>query len=205
LINKFLELFIAWVLVVIAKFGYLGIFVTMALESAAIPIPSEIVLPFSGFLAARGSLNFSLVVLTATLANLAGASILYLIGFYGGRVVLERYGKYIFIRTEEVDRVDRWFSKNQSWTMLVARLVPGVRTFSSLVIGAAEGIKFYKFLFYTFIGSLIWNLILTYAGFWAGDNWNFLHPYFQKAEVVIGVAIALGIIIFIYTHIKRRK
>lgn len=203
--TNLIELIIAWVLIVIAKFGYLGIFVTMTLESAAIPIPSEIVLPFGGFLVANGSLDFSLVVLTATVANLIGASVIYFVGLYGGRVILERYGKYVFIREEEIARVDRWFVKNQSWTTFVARIVPGVRTFSSLVIGAAEGVSFYKFLFYTFLGSLLWNFALVYAGFWAGANWNFLHPYFQKAELIIGLVVVLSLLIFIYKHLKRRK
>lgn len=189
-------------MIVIAKFGYLGIFVTMTLESAAIPIPSEIVLPFGGFLAANGTLSFWPVVLVATLANLTGASILYFIGFYGGRAMLDRYGKYVFIHEKDIIKIDRWFSRNQSWTTLAARLMPGIRTFSSAIIGAAKGIRFFKFLFYTFAGSLIWNFVLAYAGFWAGDNWNFLHPYFQRAEIIIGLAIGFGVIFFLYKHIK---
>src|SRR5688572_23150850 len=116
MISHFVELVTAWILIIITRFGYTGIFVTMTLESAAIPIPSEIVLPFSGYLAASGQLNFWFVVIVATMANLAGAIVLYFVGFYGGRVLLERYGKYVFIHQEEIERIDRWFAKNQSWT-----------------------------------------------------------------------------------------
>lgn len=201
--TNFLELIIAWILIIIARFGYLGIFVMMMLESAAIPIPSEIVLPFSGFLAGNGTLSLSLVVLVATVANLIGASLLYFVGFYAGRAVLEHYGRYIFIHQDDITKLDRWFLKNQSWTTFVSRLMPGVRTFNSLVIGTMEGVRFYKFLSYTFLGSLVWNFALAYAGFWAGSNWNFLHPYFQKIEILIGIAVICGIIFFVYHHIKK--
>ena len=205
MISYFIELITEWILAIITRFGYTGIFVTMALESAAISIPSEVVLPFSGFLSSRGELNFWLVVIVASLANLVGSIFIYWVGYYGGRPLLERYGKYVFLHRQEIDKMDRWLAKYQSWAAFFTRLIPALRTFSSLIIGAAKGINFAKFAVFTFLGSFIWNLLLAYAGFVAGENWDFLHPYFEKAHNVIAAAIILIVAAFVYRHFKKGR
>lgn len=184
------------------KFGYWGIFLMMTLESAAIPIPSEVVLPFSGFLASSGHLYFWLVVFVATLANLTGATIIYFVGFFGGRAILERYGKYVLISAESISRMDRWLARYEAHVAFFSRLLPGVRTFSSLLIGAGK-INFKKFLWYTLAGSFIWNLPLTYVGFITGNNWDFLRPYFQKFELVILAAILIVAILFVFRQVHK--
>jgi membrane protein DedA with SNARE-associated domain len=184
------------------KFGYGGIFLTMALESAAIPIPSEIVLPFGGFLASGGSLSFWLVVLTATLANLAGGTAIYFVGLFGGRAILERYGKYVLVSSASISKMDHWLKHYGSHTAFFSRLLPGVRTFSSLVIGAGK-VNFNKFFWYTLAGSFLWNLPLAYAGFAAGSHWNFLQPYFRKFELIILAAIIVAIILFIFKQVHK--
>ena len=139
-----IEQIISWALALVSKFGYGGIFFTMMLESAAIPIPSEVVLPFSGFLASSGRLNFWLVVFVATLANLAGSTILYWVGFFGGQPILEKYGKYALIHRDDIQKLDRWLKKYGAKLAFVSRLLPGIRTFSSIVLGTGR-LNFNKF------------------------------------------------------------
>ncbi len=196
------EQIISWGVGLVDKFDYWGIFFTMALESAAIPIPSEVVLPFGGFLASSGHLHFWLVVFTATIANLVGATMIYLVGLFGGRAVLERYGKYVFVSAESISRMDNWLAKYGAHTAFFSRLLPGIRTFSSLIIGAGR-VSFGKFFGYTFAGSFLWNLPLAYVGFVAGKNWDFLRPYFQKFELAILAVILIIVILFIFRQIHK--
>ncbi|MBI2063694.1 MAG: DedA family protein [Candidatus Yanofskybacteria bacterium] len=174
----------------------------MMLESAAIPIPSEVVLPFGGFLASSGQLNFWLVVLVATLANLAGSIILYWIGFFGGQPVLERYGKYVLIHRGDIARLDRWLGKYGAKLAFVSRLLPGVRTFSSVVLGVGR-LNFNSFFGYTLSGSFIWNLSLAYIGLIMGENWNILRPYFHKFDLVIVILILIAAVVFVRKHLRR--
>ncbi len=198
------EQIISWAMGLVDKFGYWGIFFTMALESAAIPIPSEVVLPFGGFLASSGHLHFWLIVFVATLANLTGAVVIYFVGLFGGRAVLERYGKYVFISAESVLRMDNWLERYGAHTAFFSRLLPGVRTFSSLIIGAGR-VNFGKFFGYTLAGSFLWNFPLVYAGLIAGKNWDFLRPYFQKFELVILAAILIVVILFVFRQIHKLR
>ena len=199
-----IEQIISWALALVSKFGYGGIFFTMMLESAAIPIPSEVVLPFSGFLASSGRLNFWLVVFVATLANLAGSTILYWVGFFGGQPILEKYGKYALIHRDDIQKLDSWLKKYGAKLAFVSRLLPGIRTFSSIVLGTGR-LNFNKFFWYTFFGSFIWNLPLAYVGLVTGKNWNVLRPYFHKFELVILAAIVIAVILFIFKHVHRFK
>lgn len=199
-----LEKIVSWALSLISAFGYGGIFLTMGLESALVPIPSEIVLPFSGFLASTGRFNLWLVVAIATLANLTGALVVYWIGFWGGQPVLERYGRFFLIHKDDISKMDSWLEKYEARIAFFSRLLPGVRTFSSLIIGVSR-VNVLKFITYTVAGSFIWNLGLAYIGFFAGEKWNFLVPYFRRFEIIIGLVIILGIIYFVYQHLKRFK
>lgn len=185
----------------IGKAGYAGLFFLSALESAAIPIPSEVVLPFSGFLAASGQFNFWAVVLLATLANLAGSLVLYAIGRSGGRWLLERYGKYVLIRHGDLEAWDRWFNHHGPATVFWSRMLPLVRTFVSLPAGIAE-MNVSRFTIYTTLGSLPWNFALAYVGYTAGEHWDFLHPYFQKFDyAIVGIIIVMAVW-YIWRHKK---
>lgn len=197
-----LEGIITWALSLVEKFGYGGIFLTMALESAAVPIPSEVIVPFGGFLASSGNLNFWPVVLAATLANLAGGAVIYFVGLWGGRPLIERYGKYVLIHQDDISKVDGWLSRYGVQAVFFSRLLPGIRTFSSLIIGAGR-VNFNKFFWYTLLGSFLWNLPLTYAGFFAGSHWDFLGPYFHKFELVILAVIVIAVILFVFRHIHE--
>jgi len=192
-----------WALNVINQSGYFGIFILSALESAAIPIPSEVVVPFSGFLAQQGRFSFYLVVIVATIANTVGAFVLYLISLKGGRWILEKYGKYVLISSHELDHADKIFFKYGSKIVFIGRILPVIRTFISIPAGVAR-MNFSKFILYTTLGSLPWNFILALVGFKAGENWDLLLSYFEKFNSVIIIALVLLVVWYVVRHIKRK-
>lgn len=181
LISGYVTGFISWI-------GYAGIFLLMAAESACIPIASEITLPFSGFAVQQGNLNFWLVVLAGTFGCLAGSLISYYVGFYGGRPILERYGKYILIQKHDLDRADMWFAKYGNNAVFFSRMLPIVRTFISLPAGIAR-LEIKRFVLYSFIGSLPWCIALTYAGVILGNNWGLLDHYGLYVDIIIIIGI----------------
>lgn len=200
---ELIEIISTWALRIIDETGYTGIFILSALESAAVPIPSEIVVPFSGFLAQQGRFVLWVVVILVSLANLVGSIGIYWIARIFGRPVLERFGKYIFISKHDLDEVDALFKKNGSKFVFIGRILPVIRTFISVPAGVAK-MNFWKFSFYTYFGSLPWNFGLALVGFKAGENWDFLSPYFRKFDFVIIGAIIILVIWYIYRHMKRK-
>ncbi len=201
---EILDFFVSLGIGLVEKFGYFGIFVTMALESAAIPIPSEIVVPLGGFNAGLGVMNVWLVAVVATLANLFGAILLYGVGFFGGRPILERWGKYVLVHSDDLGKMDAWLLRHEAGAVFFSRILPGVRTFASLVFGAGRA-KFLPFIWLTAAGSFIWNLALVYAGFWMGENWTQLRNYFERFEMVIAILFAFAVIGFIFKHFRKRR
>ncbi len=189
---------------VIDKTGYVGVFILSALESAAIPIPSEIVVPFAGFLASSGRFGFWSVVMITTVANLVGAIFLFLLSRAGLRWLLEKYGKYFFVHARDLQRADAWFSKYGSRAVFFSRILPVIRTFIPLSAGVAR-MNFTKFVILTFLGSLPWNLGLAYVGFKAGNNWTVLHPYFQKLNYIIILVLVVVVIRYIWKHKKTNS
>lgn len=187
----------------IQRFGYFGIFLTMTMESAGILIPSEIVVPFSGFLAGQDKLNLWIVIFIAALANLTGSIILYLIGFSGGRWFLFKYGKYILIKKEDLEKADNWFQRYGSKAIFFSRLIPIIRTFISLPAGVTK-LNFGQFLIFTFFGSLLWNFWLAYFGFLAGENWEYLSYIFRKLDFILVFLIIFLMIFYIFKHNKKR-
>lgn len=189
---------------VISQTGYGGITFLMALESACIPIPSEIIMPFSGFLVFEGRFIFWQVVLWGAIGNLIGSIAAYLVGYYGGRPLIEKYGKYLLISFHDLEKADQWFNKYGQSTVFFSRLLPVIRTFISLPAGISR-MDFKKFSFYTLAGSLLWSFVLTYAGVIMGKNWTALEIYFRKFQWVIGGLIVLVIIWWIWRHISNLK
>ncbi len=191
-----------WALNIIDQSGYFGIFILSALESAAVPIPSEVVVPFSGFLAFQGRFNFWLVIIIVTFANVVGSIILYLVSLKGGRWILERYGKYVLISNHELNHADRIFLKHGNKIIFIGRILPIIRTFISIPAGVAK-MNSFKFILYTFLGSLPWNFALALIGFKAGENWDVLSSYFRRFDFVIMGVLVLGVVFYIYRHLKR--
>jgi membrane protein DedA with SNARE-associated domain len=179
---------------VIGDYGYYAVIVLMVLESACIPIPSEVTMVFGGFLVSRGRLDFFWVGMFGTLANVLGSWLAYWVGLVGGRPLIERWGKYIFLRKHELDRAEVWFEKHGEAAVFVSRLLPVVRTFISLPAGVAR-MPFVKFTLYTFLGCLPWTFALTWAGFLLGENWETFLKYGEPVSIAIGV-ILFGVLVW---------
>lgn len=188
--------------------GYFGIFILMTLESALIPIPSEITMPFSGFLVVRGHLNFILIVFTGALGNLVGSLIGYYIGyFFEETLILEnirKYGKFILLSEHDYIKATNWFKKYGNSVVFFSRLLPAVRTFISLPAGIFK-MNIWKFSIYTFVGSLLWSTILTYIGFYLGEKWNSLETYFRKFDFLIAALILIAITFYLNKKLKIFK
>lgn len=188
---------------VIGDYGYYAVVVLMILESACIPIPSEVTMVFGGFLVSRGRLDFFWVGMLGTLANVLGSWLAYWVGLVGGRPLIERWGKYIFLRKHELDRAEIWFEKHGEAAVFVSRLLPVVRTFISLPAGVAK-MPFVKFTLYTFLGCLPWTFALTWAGFLLGENWETFLKYGEPVSIAIGI-ILLGVLVWWLVRRARAK
>ena len=188
--------------------GYLGIFILMTLESMLLPIPSEVTMPFGGFLAQQGHLNFWGVVFVGAIGNLAGSLIAYALGYYLEETVIlnlvKKYGKFILITEHEYLRGVHWMKKYGNPIAFFSRLLPAVRTFISLPAGLSE-MNIWKFSFYTFLGSLLWSTVLTWIGFYLGKNWNAWEPYFKKFQLVIVAVFIVSILWYVNHKLKIIK
>ena len=188
---------------VISSLGYGGIFFLMILESALIPIPSEIIMPFSGFLASTGKLSSVGVILAGSLGNLVGSVITYYLGIRLGRAFLIKYGKYILFRVHHLVWTEQLFQKYGDKISFVGRLLPGVRTYISLPAGIGKS-NFIKFVVYTLLGSIIWNSLLTYGGIQLGRSWQHIDKYSGYLDIIAVVAIAVFIIWIVYSNTRNR-
>src|SRR3989344_2611233 len=195
MIEPIISFLVYWITYIIGLTGYAGIFLLMLLESAGAPITSEIIMPFSGFLIASGKLNFWAVVLIGTVANLIGSIFGYFGGAWGGRPMLEKWGKYLLISRRDLDLADRWFKKYGELTIFFSRLVPLLRTFISFPAGVAR-MNFKKFCIYTFLGGLPWVWLFTWLGVKMGQNWELIRKKIEAFDFFI-LAIAV-LIIFWY-------
>jgi len=184
----------------ISSWGYAGIFVMMTLESTLIPIPSEVVIPFAGFLAYMGEMNVWLIVLVSSLANLTGSIIAYYIGKYLGRGFVERYGKYVLLNLGHLELIERWFSKYGNLTVLFSRMLPLIRTYNALPAGMGK-MNFPKFCLYTFIGSIPWNTALVFVGYVLKQNWNILEKYSLYIDI-LAVFVAAAVIYYLARRIR---
>jgi membrane protein DedA with SNARE-associated domain len=182
--------------------GYWGIVLAMALESAGIPLPSEIVMPLAGYLVQQGRFTLVGAALAGTVGNLLGSIIAYAIGRSGGRPLLLRYGRYVLISRAEIERAERWFARYGEISVLVSRVLPIVRTYFSFPAGAAR-MPFGRFCFYTFMGSLPWCFALTYLGVLLGQHFTELGGAFRLLDYVIAALIVAVAGWYLYNHLRR--
>jgi membrane protein DedA with SNARE-associated domain len=189
---------------VISSLGYGGIFILMILESALIPIPSEIIMPFSGFLVSSGKLGSVGVILAGSLGNLVGSVITYYLGIRLGRAFLIKYGKYILFRVHHLVWTEQLFQKYGDKISFVGRLLPVVRTYISLPAGIGKS-NFIKFVVYTLVGSIIWNSLLTYGGIQLGRSWQHIDKYSGYLDIIAVVATAVFIVWIVYNNTKNRR
>jgi len=194
---------------IIQNLGWLGIIVIMALESANIPIPSEVTMPLAGWLLieARGGTAIQAILIGGILGALGcliGSIINYALGAYGGRPLVERYGKYILINPRDIVRADKWFARWGDWASFLSRLLPVVRTFISFPAGMVR-INFVRFVVFSFLGSFIWCAILSYAGFIAGEHWEAIRSVMRPFDYPIIAVILIGLAYYIYRHIRHAR
>jgi membrane protein DedA with SNARE-associated domain len=205
--GSFIETVIAilsrFVINTISTLGYTGILVTMAIESACIPLPSEIIMPFSGYLVTTGQFTMWGVTLAGAIGNVIGSIAAYYAGVWGGRPFVERYGPYVLLSRRDLDTADRWFAKYGEAAVFFSRLLPVVRTFISLPAGIAR-MNFPRFVIFTFIGALPWCYALAYIGVVMGERWDELKQYFHQLDIVIGLGLALAVGYFLWSHWPRR-
>lgn len=201
MIDRLMSGISAWIVAMIAALGYGGIVLLMAIESACIPLPSEVTMPFSGYLVATGHFNLNLVAIAGAFGCLIGSYVAYYAGASGGRWFLERYGRYVLIAPHEIEIADRFFERWGSAAVFWSRLLPVVRTFIAFPAGVAR-MRLLPFTLYTLAGSYIWCLGLAYAGMKLGEHWDDLSPYFHRFDSVIAVVIAAAAAVVLYQRLK---
>ena len=214
MIAHIIEILAAWIIGVISLLGYPGIVLLMAIESACIPLPSEIIMPFSGALIVpavasmyhRDPFTLFWVATFGAIGCNLGSVLAYEIGYYGGRPLALRYGHYIFVTRHELDRADSFFARWGSLAVLIARLLPVIRTFIALPAGIARMSRL-KFHVYTFLGSWPWCFALAYVGMRLGEQWHKdprLQIWFHRMDGVILAVLIAGIAYFVWSHLQGR-
>jgi len=188
--------------------GYLGVFILMVLNSTAIPIPSEVTLPFAGFLANQGSLSLLVVIIIGILGDLVGSIIGYTIGYFLEENLLlsliKRYGKFILVTEHDYHKVTAWIKKYGAPVVFVGKMLPGVKSFVAVAAGITE-VKFVKFVISNVLAALVYVSFVTYVGFYLGSKWDTLGVYFRKFELAIVVFIILGGLFYINYKLKIIK
>jgi membrane protein DedA with SNARE-associated domain len=185
-----------------------GVVLLMAIESACIPFPSEIIMPLAGWMLIK-ELNLSvwsvfMAGAYGAIGNTIGSIVAYYIGMWAGRPLILKYGKYVLLSRHDLDLADRWFSKSGSWTVFISRLLPVVRTYISLPAGIAK-MNIYKFIIYTFAGAFIWSTGLAYGGYLLGEHWETLRNAMRPFDPVIIGLIVVAVGLYVWRHLKHRR
>lgn len=204
MIESLLSILAGFVIATISRLGYGGIVLLMAIESACIPLPSEIIMPFSGYLVHRGEMSLHLVALAGSVGCVLGSVVAYGAGAWGGRPLVEKYGKYVLISHHDLALADRWFARHGDITVFVGRLLPVIRTFIAFPAGVAR-MPLWRFNLYTFIGSYLWCLGLAWVGMKLGEHWNTLGVYFHRFDAVIGLIILAAVIWYVRRHLRHSR
>ena len=198
------EKIVEYIVAGISVGGYAGVFVLMALESMIAPVPSEVVMPFAGYLVLQGKFNFWLALLASSIGSIFGSLLSYYMGSYGGRPFILKFGKYLLLEEEHLKWTEKWFKKQGDKTIFISRFVPVVRHLISIPAGIAR-MAIHKFIFYTFAGATMWNLILLYAGFKLGSHWGKIHQYSKELDIIFVIGVVLFLAYFVWKHHKKRK
>ena len=202
MLEKIIAILATWIMGVISTMGYGGVVLLMAIESACIPLPSEIIMPFAGFLVFKGEMVLWMVAVAGALGCVVGSIPAYYLGMYGGRPLVEKYGKWVLISHKDLKWADHAFEKHGDIIIFIGRLLPAVRTFIAFPAGMAR-MHMGKFILYTFVGSLIWCYLLAFAGFKMGEHWESLKVYFHEFHYVIAGAGLLFVIWYLKRHFKH--
>jgi membrane protein DedA with SNARE-associated domain len=201
--EKILAALFVFIKSLVAATGYGGIAILMAIESACIPLPSELIMPFAGYLVFEGTMKLFWVATAGAIGCNLGSLVAYEIGYYGGRPLVERYGRWILLGRRELDWADRFFERWGYLAIFIARMLPVIRTFIALPAGVARMPRL-RFHLYTFLGSWPWCFALAWLGMKLGENWHDLGKYFHKLDTVILVLLVMGIAWFVRSHWQNR-
>jgi len=204
MIEKLIGVLAGFIIGTISALGYGGIVLLMAIESACIPLPSEIIMPFSGYLVFTGQMQLWAVALAGASGCVLGSLLAYWLGAVGGRPLVEKYGRYVLISHHDLDLADSWFQHHGDITIFIGRLLPVVRTFIAFPAGVAR-MPLWRFSIYTFVGSFIWCWALAWIGMQLGQNWNTLGVYFHRFDALIGVVLLAGFIWYVWRHLNHLK
>jgi len=207
MIARIIEILSAFIVATISALGYAGVVLLMAIESACIPLPSEIIMPFSGYLVYTGRFNVWAVGVAGAVGCVVGSLLAYWVGMRGGRPLIEKYGRYIFISRHDLDLADRWFSRYGEVIVFASRLLPVIRTFIAFPAGVAR-MKLTRFVIYTFLGSLPWCIGLAYVGQILGEQWDkneTLKSWFHRFDFVIGILGVAFAVWWIWRHVKNSR
>lgn len=197
--SQFTEVFLQFIDV----WGYYAVAVLMALENACIPIPSELILGFAGYMIYAGRMSFTMAMVAGMIGGMLGSYFAYYVGHYGGRPFVDKYGKYFFIKKSHVDIAQRWFDKYGIRAVFFSRMLPVVRTFISLPAGFAH-VDMKQFFFFTFIGSLPWTALILFIGMMLGEGWRIMMEVGHEISIAVAAAIVV-ICIVLYVQYKRKK
>ena len=204
MINDIIVAVVTWIESVITQMGPWGVALLMAIESCNIPLPSEAILPFAGYLVTKGTFSIHTAAFFGALGCVLGSIPSYYLGYFGGRKFVEKYGKYFLISKHDLEVADKWVDKYGDWSFFICRMLPVVRTFISLPAGILKARKRTFFLF-TFVGSLIWSYLLVWVGVKLGENTEALKHIWHKFDVVIILACLILAGVYIWHHVKNLK
>lgn len=194
----------SFILNAISEYGYFGMFLAMILEAVIIVIPSELILATGGILASKNIFSFFGALLTGIIGSVFCAIIIYLMGYFGGRPFIDKYGKYFFMKKEDIEKAEDWFQKYGMLASFIGRNFPIVRTFISLPIGMMR-LDFWPFVLYTTLGSIPWTFAFVYVGYSLGNNWVILQEYTSRLKVPIYILLFLLIVHYVYRKIKGMR
>src|SRR6266487_3433069 len=200
MVGRIIEILSGFIVATISTLGYSGIVLLMAIESACIPLPSEIIMPFSGYLVSTGQMNLWGVGLAGAVGCVLGSLVAYWVGMYGGRPLIEKYGRYVLISRHDLNLADRWFANHGEVIVFASRLLPVIRTFIAFPAGVAR-MNLPRFVVYTFAGSLPWCLGLAYVGQKLGEQWDrddTLKTWFHRFDFLIGIAALLFVVWWVW-------
>jgi len=207
MIARIIEILSGFIVLTISALGYGGVVLLMGIESACIPLPSEIIMPFAGYLVSTGQMNLWAVGVAGAIGCVLGSLVAYWVGMYGGRPLIEKYGRFVLISPHDLDLADRWFGRYGEAIVFTSRLLPVIRTFIAFPAGVAR-MKLSRFIVYTFAGSLPWCLGLAYVGQKLGEQWNkdeTLKTLFHRFDFLIGIVGLLAAVWWIRRHLKHLK
>jgi membrane protein DedA with SNARE-associated domain len=203
LVARIIEILSGFIVAIISALGYPGVVLLMGIESACIPLPSEIIMPFSGYLVYTGRFELWAVSVAGAIGCVVGSIVAYWVGMYGGRPVIEKYGRYVLLSRHDLDMAEKWFARRGELIVFASRLLPVIRTFIAFPAGVAK-MNLTRFIAYTFLGSLPWCLGLAYVGQKLGEEWDkneALKTWFHRFDFVIGIVVVLAAAWWVWRHV----